>query len=250
MEPGSRAIPREPTIAAAVFGAAVAAWIVTYRRMHGMDMGPGTDLGGLAWYVSVWVVMTAAMMLPSLIPATLTFGAFAAKARRPVPTALFVGGYLLAWTAYGLLAYGVYRLAASVAPDFLAWRHGGRFVAAGALVLAGLYELTPLKHACLRRCRGSLALVGRWRDGVSGAVSMGARHGLDCIGCCWGLMLALFALGVMSLTWMGTIAVAIAAEKLVPRGERLVPLIGALAVAVGVWVAVSPGSLPGLHVPH
>jgi predicted metal-binding membrane protein len=248
-----RAVSRELTITVAVFGAAVAAWIVTYRRMRGLDMGPGTDLGDLPWFVSVWVGMMAAMMLPSLLPATLAFGDLAtrhANGRRPVPTAGFVAGYLLAWTGWGLLAYAVYRAAAAAAPTALAWSHAGRFVAAGALLGAGAYELAPLKHSCLRRCRGIVALVGRWREGVSGAVRMGVLHGVDCIGCCWGLMLALFALGVMSLTWMATIALVIAAEKVLPRGERVVPAVAGLLVTAGVWIAVAPASLPGLYVPR
>jgi predicted metal-binding membrane protein len=252
-EQRSRAVPRESTITAAVLGAAVVAWFVTYRQMRGEDMGPGTGLGTLPWFVSLWVVMMAAMMLPSLLPATLAFGGLATRrsgSRRPVSTVYFVAGYLLAWAAFGLLAYVAYRLAAALAPTALAWRHGGRFVAAGALVAAGAYELTPLKHACLRRCRGFVPLVGRWRDRRSGALLMGTRHGVDCIGCCSGLMLALFALGVMSLTWMASISLVIAVEKVLPRGERVVPVVSALLAGAGVWVAVAAGTLPGLHVPH
>jgi predicted metal-binding membrane protein len=248
-----RAVSRELTIGVAVLGAAVAAWIVTYRRMRGVDMGPGTDLGELPWFVGVWVVMMAAMMLPSLLPATLAFADLASRratGARPAPTGSFVAGYLLAWTGFGLLAYAVYRVAAAVAPAALAWSHAGRFVAAGALLGAAAYELTPLKHSCLRRCRGVVALIGRWRDRASGALRMGAEHGLDCIGCCWGLMAALFALGVMSLTWMATIALAVAAEKVLPRGERVVPAVAACLAVGGVWIAVAPASLPGLHVPH
>jgi predicted metal-binding membrane protein len=252
-EPRARALPRELMIAGGVLGTAVAAWAAGYRRMRGMDMGPGTDLGTLPWFVGIWVVMMTAMMLPSLVPATLRFGGLAerraASGRRPVSTLFFVGGYLLAWTAYGLLAYATYRAAAELAPHALAWRRGGRFVAAAALLASGVYELTPLKGACLRRCRGSVALVGRWRDGVTGAVSMGARHGVDCIGCCWGLMLALFALGVMSLAWMAAIAIAIAAEKVLPRSERLVWAVAVLTIAAAAWVAAAPGSLPAFHVP-
>jgi predicted metal-binding membrane protein len=204
-----------------------------------MDAGPGTDLGGLAWYVGIWVVMMAAMMLPSAVPAILAFSHFSSKrAGRRSPTAFFVGGYLVTWTLYGLLAYIVYRVLRDAAPNLLAWDRAGRYVAAAALLFAGVYELTPLKHACLRRCRGALAVIGRWRDGASGAAEMGVRHGLDCVGCCWGLMLALFALGVMSLTWMATVALAIAAEKLLPHPQRVVAAIAVLAVALGAWTAL------------
>jgi predicted metal-binding membrane protein len=252
-EPGPRRLPRELTVVAALLAASLVAWAITYRRMRGMDMGPGTELGGLAWYVGVWVVMMAAMMLPSVAPAAVAYSSLAEQragaGRRPVPTLVFVGGYLVAWTLYGLMAYAVYRLAADAAPRLLAWDRGGRYVAAGALVCAGIYELTPLKRTCLRRCRGPIAVLGRWREGAVGALGMGVRHGLDCIGCCVGLMLALFALGVMSLTWMAIVGAAVAAEKLLPRGGRVARGLGAAVIVAGVWVAASPASFPGLTIP-
>jgi predicted metal-binding membrane protein len=251
----SRPLPREAAVAAALVATALVAWIVTYQRMHGMDAGPGTDLGGLGWYVGVWVTMMAAMMLPSVAPMVLTFARVSeARASRgqagAIPTWIFVAGYLISWTVYGLLAFGVYRLAKDVAPHFLAWNHAGRYVAGGALALAGVYELTPLKQVCLRHCRGPIHFVlGGWREGTGGALRMGGEHGAYCIGCCWGLMLALFALGVMSLTWMAAIAVLIFAQKVLPAGQRLASVFAVAFVAVGIWVAVSPASVPGLHVP-
>src|SRR5205814_551345 len=153
-------------------------------------------------------------------------------------------------TVYGLVAFGVYRLAKEAAPQFLSWHRGGRYVAGGALALAGLYEATPLKRVCLRHCRGPLHFVlAGWRDGPIGALRMGAEHGAYCIGCCWGLMLALFALGVMSLTWMALLAVLIFAQKVLPLGERLIPAFTVLFVAAGIWVAAAPATVPGLHVP-
>jgi predicted metal-binding membrane protein len=251
----SRPLPRQVGPSAALLGAALVAWIITYRRMHGMDAGPGTDLGGLGWYVGIWVTMMAAMMLPSAAPMVLVFARVnSQRALRDrtaaVPPWIFVAGYLIAWTAYGLAAYAVYRIAKELAPDFLAWSHGGRFVAGGALVLAGLYELTPLKEVCLRHCRGPMHFIlGGWREGPAGALQMGVEHGLYCVGCCWGLMLALFALGVMSLTWMAVIAVLIFAQKVLPAGERLAPVFAVAFLALGIWVAASPSSVPGLHVP-
>jgi predicted metal-binding membrane protein len=251
----ARPLPRRAGASAAVLAAAFVAWIVTYERMHGMDSGPGTDLGGLGWYVGIWVTMMAAMMLPSAAPMVLVFDRVnRERARRgndnAVPTWVFVAGYLVAWTVYGLVAYGFYRAAKHVAPHFLGWDRGGRYVAGGALVFAGLYELTPLKEVCLRHCRGPLHFVlGGWRDGQAGAVRMGIEHGLYCVGCCWGLMVALFALGVMSLTWMAVIAAVIFAQKVLPAGDRLAPLFAAAFVALGVWVAVSPATVPGLHMP-
>jgi len=248
-------LPRPVAVSGALLGGALVAWIVTYERMHGMDAGPGTDLGGLGWYVGIWVTMMAAMMLPSAAPMVLVFNRVNRERLRrgnagAASTWVFVTGYLVAWTGYGLLAYGFYRTAKDAAPHFLGWNHGGPYVAGAALVFAGLYELTPLKEVCLRHCRGPLHFVlGGWRDGQAGALRMGVEHGLYCVGCCWGLMVALFALGVMSLTWMAVIAVVIFAQKVVLAGDRLAPLFAAAFVALGVWVAVSPGSVPGLHVP-
>jgi predicted metal-binding membrane protein len=248
-------LPRPIAVPGILLAGALVAWIVTYERMHGMDAGPGTDLGGLGWYLGVWVTMMAAMMLPSVAPMVLVFNRVnRERARRgsasAAPTWVFLAGYLLAWTAYGLVAYGLYRGTKDVAPHFLGWNRGGRYVAGGALVFAGVYELTPLKEVCLRHCRGPLHLVlGGWRDGQAGALRMGVEHGLYCLGCCWGLMVALFALGLMSLIWMAAIAAVIFAQKVLPAGDRLAPLFAAAFVALGVWVGVSPGTVPGLHVP-
>jgi predicted metal-binding membrane protein len=250
-EPRERALPRETNVAAALLVAALVAWIVTYRRMRGMDAGPGTDLGGLGWYVGVWVTMTAAMMLPSVVPTVSVYARVEDERRAGrIGTAAFVAGYLIVWTAYGLLAYGAYRVAKEAAPSFLSWGHAGRYVAAGALVVAGLYELTPLKQLCLRHCRAPLHFVlGGWRNGRSGAMRMGLDHGRYCVGCCSGLMVALFALGVMSLTWMAAVALIILVQKVLPYGERFALVSAVAFVVLGIWVAAAPGSVPGLHLP-
>jgi predicted metal-binding membrane protein len=133
---------------------------------------------------------------------------------------------------------------------FLQWDEQGRYVAAAAIGVAALYQLTPLKRVCLRHCRSPLALVlGHWREGRFGAVRMGAEHGGWCVGCCWGLMLALFAVGVMSIAWMVIIAALIFVEKVLPRGERLTVVLGVVLLALAVWVAASPGSVPWLVQP-
>lgn len=234
--------------------AALACWIVALGRMRGMDMGPGTSLGSLPFFVGVWVTMMAAMMLPSALPMVLLFDRVARERRRRggagPGTAVFVASYLLVWTAFGLAAYGAYRGVAAAGLGFLAWGRQGPLVAGAAVAAAGLYELTPLKRACLRHCRGPLHFVlGGWKDGTRGALAMGAEHGAYCVGCCSGLMVILFALGVMSVTWMVVVTAVVFAQKVPPFGARLhLPLALAL-VGLGVWIAVDPGSVPGLTVP-
>jgi predicted metal-binding membrane protein len=241
-------------IAVLLLAAALATWIVTIERMRGMDMGPGTDLGALGWYLGIWVTMMAAMMLPSAAPMVLVFGRVARERDRrgkvAVPAWIFVAGYLAAWTAYGLLAYVLYRLVAEADPGFLAWDEQGPLVSGGAVALAGIYQLTPLKSVCLKHCRSPLHFVMHgWREGRLGALRMGAEHGAYCVGCCWGLMLILFALGVMSLLWMAIVAAVIFAEKVIPAGARLTRPFAVLFVALGIWVAVAPSSVPGLTEP-
>ena len=247
---------RANPIATAVLLLAVAlvTWIVTIERMRGMDMGPGTDLGALGWYVGIWVTMMAAMMLPSAAPMVLLFGRIARERDRrgkaAVPTWIFLAGYLAAWTAFGLLAYMVYRLGAAADPGFLAWDAQGPLVSGGAVALAGLYQLTPLKSVCLKHCRSPLHFVMHgWREGRLGALRMGTEHGAYCVGCCWGLMLILFTLGVMSLVWMLVVAAVIFAEKVTPVGARLTRPLAVVFVALGIWVAAAPSTVPGLTDP-
>jgi predicted metal-binding membrane protein len=229
-------IARSRTTILLVAGA-VAAWAVTVDRMRGMDAGPGTDLGGLGWYLGIWVTMTAAMMLPSAAPAARRV----ARMARRVPTLLFTAGYLAVWTGYGLVAYGVFRLVTSFDLGWLAWDRGGPYAAGVVIVAAGIYELTPLKRASLRRCRGAPDGGNAFRSGLA--------HGVDCVGSSGALMAVLFMLGVMSLFWMAVVAVAIFAEKVLPRGPRLAPAFAVALIALGMWVALSPSSVPGLTEP-
>lgn len=231
-----------------VLGAALAAWVVSVARMRGMDTGPGTDIGGLAWFLGIWVTMMVAMMLPAVLPMVLLYARV--SQRQGGRIIVFVTSYLLVWTAIGLLAYGAARGIHALASDWLAWDAGGAWLTGGAVVAAGVYQLTPLKTLCLRHCRGPLHFVmGGWRKGDLGALRMGAEHGAWCVGCCAGLMLALFALGVMSLFWMAVVAGAIFAEKVLPYGDRLSRAFALALVALGLWIAVAPGSVPGLVEP-
>jgi predicted metal-binding membrane protein len=237
-----------------LLGAALVAWIVTIDRMWGMDAGPGTDLGGLGWFAGIWVTMMAAMMLPSVAPMVLLFARISRERRGQgrafVPTWVFIAGYLAAWTLYGLAAYGLFRLVTAFGSGWLAWDRAGPYIAGGAVAGAGLYQLTPLKEVCLRHCRGPMHyLLHGWREGRIGALRMGAEHGLFCVGCCWGLMVALFALGVMSLFWMAIVAAVIFAEKVLPYGLRLSRVFAVALVALGIWIAAAPGSVPGLTDP-
>ena len=239
---------------ALLLGAALVAWIVTVERMSGMDMGPGTNLGGIGWFVGIWVTMMAAMMLPSVAPMVLLFDKVSAerarRGHRDVPTWIFAASYFAVWTVYGLAAYALYRGIRGLELGFLNWDRSGPYVAGALVAFAGLYELTPLKNVCLRHCRSPLHFVlTGWRNGIRGAVRMGSEHGAYCVGCCWGLMIVLFAVGVMSLFWMAVVAALIFAQKVLPYGDRLVRVFAVAFVAFGIWIAAAPGSVPGLTQP-
>ncbi len=188
--------------------------------------------GPLAAFLGVWFGMSAAMMLPSAAPAISLFALVRGDRERSatIPTAVFVAGYLLAWTAVGLSAYVAARALGSASPLDAMW---GRRLEAGAFAAAGLYELTPLKSACLRHCRSPLGFLVRRRRTT--ALRLGVEHGTACIGCCVGLMLVLVALGAMNLVWMALVAGLIVLQKVLPYGDRVsVPLgIAFLVVAVG-----------------
>jgi predicted metal-binding membrane protein len=237
-------------------GAAVLAWIVTRNRMLGMDAGPGTDPGSLGFYVVSWIVMMSAMMFPSVAPMVLTF-AFVQRRRRErgavsgtVSSWLFIAGYLITWTAFGIAAYGLFVGVRSLSIGELSWHRGGRYLAAAVLLAAAIYQLTPAKDACLRRCRGPLDFVmSQWREGPAGAIRMGAVHGAWCVGCCWALMAALFALGVMSIPWMIVTAGMIAVEKLLPWKALANRTIALALVVLALGIAIAPASVPGLTLP-
>jgi predicted metal-binding membrane protein len=225
------------------------AWWATANQMAGMDAGPGTDLGALGWFIGVWVVMMAAMMFPSVAP-TVALYARMTRRRSPLRPILFTASYLVVWSAVGLLSYGLFELGKVWFGAQLSWDAGGRWVAAAVLAVAAIYELTPLKNACLAKCRSPLGfLLGSWREGSSGAIEMGSRHAAWCVGCCWALMAALFALGVMSLVWMAVVAALIAAEKTIPWRRSVVWTTTAILLLLAVMVVVAPHAVPGLVVP-
>ncbi|MBV8256820.1 MAG: DUF2182 domain-containing protein [Actinobacteria bacterium] len=218
--------------------------------MGGMGASPGTDLGALGWFVGVWIVMMAAMMLPAVSPTVALYARMTRERGLGRPLA-FSSGYLVVWGAAGVAAYGLFALGKHVLGADLAWHSGGRWLAGGLLAGAALYELTPLKDVCLGKCRSPFGfLMGTWRDGASGALGMGAKHGAWCLGCCWALMVALFALGVMSLVWMAVVAALITVEKVLPWRRVAVLSVTAILLALAVGVLAAPGSIPGFVVPH
>jgi predicted metal-binding membrane protein len=239
----------ESALVVLLLGLTGLAWWSSLHRMEGMDAGPWTALGTLGWFLGVWAVMMAAMMLPSAIPTVALYGGLA-KDRTQVSALLFVCGYLAVWAAVGLAAFAFAAAGGRVAGDVLAWDRAGRWAAGTTLLLAAAYQLTPLKNACLARCRSPLAfLLGSWRPGRSGALRMGATQGAWCVGCCWALMAALFALGVMSIAWAALVAGLVALEKLLPWRRAATWGTAGLLVALGVLLLAAPGAVPELTLP-
>jgi predicted metal-binding membrane protein len=236
-------------LVALLFTLAGIAWWWTADQMQGMDAGPWTTLGTLAWFLGVWVVMMAAMMFPSVAPTVALYSRMTSE-RSPLSPLLFTAGYLVTWAGAGLVAFALAYAGSQFAGDFLAWDRAGRWVAGGTLLAAAAYELTPLKDVCLGKCRSPLGfLLGSWRGGRLGALRMGAKNGAWCVGCCWALMASLFALGVMSITWMAVVAGLIAVEKTLP--QRRVATFGTVAIllVIGVLLLVAPDTIPALTIP-
>ncbi|HMJ72510.1 MAG TPA: DUF2182 domain-containing protein [Solirubrobacterales bacterium] len=240
---------------ALLLGSTLFAWLLSVGRMAGMDAGPGTDPGALGFYLTTWVVMMAAMMFPSIAPmvlahATVERGRAASGKGQTGATAAFVAGYLVCWTAFGLGAYALLELGRALHLGVLSWDRGGPYFAGVVILAAAAYQLTPLKDACLSKCRGPLDFVlGHWRDGPGGSLRMGVEHGAWCIGCCWALMAVLLALGAMSVGWMAFVAALIAIEKLAPWKSAANRAIAVTLVALGLAVAIVPAQVPGLTVP-
>ena len=235
-------------LVAALVAIAVIGWVWTIHEMRGMDAGPWTRLGSLGWFLGVWVVMMAAMMFPSVAP-TIALYTRVTKGASPASAWLFAVGYLMTWTGAGLIAFLVGGVATAVLGAGVSWEEAGHALAAVTLMVAAIYEVTPFKNVCLAKCRSPLgSLLGSWRGGRTGAVRMGIRNGAWCVGCCWALMASLFALGVMSVSWMAMVAAIIAAEKTLPW--RHLPIVtAALLLGMGMVVLLAPEALPGLTVP-
>jgi predicted metal-binding membrane protein len=237
------------TGALVLLGAAVA-WLVVIRQASGMSSAPGTMGFHLLGFLGLWTVMMAAMMLPAVAPVSAMYVRAleprATPARRVVKMTGLVAGYLVAWTGFGLLAFVAADLAGRLAdrqPRLADW------CGAGILAAAGIYQLTPVKDRCLSHCRSPLSVLvhlgsyrGRLRD-----VRAGLYHGGYCVGCCWALMLALIALGVMDLRWMVAFAAVIVLEKLWMYGKALSYGVGVALLVLAVLAPSHPGLIPGLH---
>lgn len=211
----------------------------------------GWSLAALAAFVVAWSVMMAAMMLPAVTPMLLLYRTIAARSMPGgvafAATWLLVAGYLLVWATAGLAAY-----AAPIAASDLARRAGitdgprwAPLALGGILVLAGLYQFTPLKSACLHQCQSPFGFImGHWRDGRRGALRMGIAHGAYCLGCCWALFAVLVATGVMSLAWMLLLTLVVFAEKVLPFGQRASRAVGVVLLLLGLLVAGGVVAMP------
>ena len=230
---------------------AAASWAVLIWQSRMMkSMGMGLTMGmGATLFLAIWVVMMIAMMFPATATMNLAFARVQRErhsGRRPsVSTWIFVGAYLLVWTLFGLLAY-LGALAASGLAGQIPWlMMNAARIGGGILVLAGLYQLTPLKRGCLAKCCTPLDFIlGSWRDGYTGAFRMGLEHGIYCLGSNWLLFVLLFPLGIMNIAVMAVLTVLIFAEKMVPRGERIAQVVGLALILYGALVIVVPAALP------
>ena len=233
-----------------LFALAAVGWWWTAGEMDGMDNGPWTALGSFGWFLSVWIVMMAAMMFPSVAPTVALYSRMT-RHHSPLQPVVFAAGYIATWTAAGLGAFLIGGTAGYLSGDLFVWDRAGRRIAAATLLLAAVYQLTPLKDVCLGKCRSPLGLLlGSWRDGPWGAFRMGNKNGAWCVGCCWALMASLFALGVMSVAWMAVIAGVIAVEKLMPWRRVATYGVAAVLLGLGILLLTAPNTIPGLTTPE
>jgi predicted metal-binding membrane protein len=232
-----------------LFALAAVGWWWTLGQMRGMDNGPWSDLGTFGWFLIVWVVMMAAMMFPSVAPTVALYSRMTTRLS-PLRSLVFTAGYLVTWAGAGVAAFAIGVALSRSSAGLFEWDRAGRWVAGGTLVVAAIYELTPFKDVCLGKCRSPLGfLLGSWREGWSGAFQMGMRNGAWCVGCCWALMASLFALGIMSVTWMAVIAGLIGFEKTIPSRRAASYGTAAVLLGLGLLVLVAPHSMPGLTTP-
>ncbi|MGW0750658.1 DUF2182 domain-containing protein [Streptomyces sp. NPDC002587] len=229
---------------------AVPAWVLTIGQARDMGVEPGTMGMALPLFLLLWVTMMAAMMLPSMAPVAITWvrgiGRQSSGWTRTARTVEFVGGYLLVWTAFGLLAYAALAITGGLVDDHPT---AGRWIGAVAFLLAGLYQLGPLKNVCLRHCRDPLSHLVRYAGFRRPArdLRVGVHHGAYCVGCCAGLMVVLVPLGVMNVAAMAGLALVIFVEKLWSRGVLLSTVVGVAFLVLAVLAPFQDWMLPGLE---
>jgi predicted metal-binding membrane protein len=237
-------------VAAGLLAVAGLAWAYLAHSASAMTAHPAMamampwSLGETAGLALMWIIMMVAMMLPSATPVILLFANVTRRRRLQgvvaAPVSVFVLGYLLVWTGYAVVAALVQSLLHSAALLSPVMASRSSLLSGGLLLLAGVYQWLPAKAACLSHCRSPLGFfTADWREGISGALGMGFRHGTHCVGCCWALMALLFVAGVMSLLWVLVIAGFVLAEKLVPRPRLVGRFTGALLMGWGLWLAVA-----------
>jgi len=206
-----------------------------------LSMTGWADLTSFTVFTGMWLAMMVAMMLPSTYPVLLLHRTVYRKRHDHWGgTLAFSLAYFLTWTAAGILFFAAYmligRYRSSIHPADLILRAAG-----GALALAGLYQYSPLKMSCLRHCQNPLEFImHHWKDGRLGSFRMGVEHGLDCVACCWGLMLILFVMGVMDIGWMVAIGAIILLEKILPSAKWIPRLVGGAFTAIGILVMIFP----------
>jgi predicted metal-binding membrane protein len=208
--------------------------------------GPATwSLAYAAIMLTMWWVMMIAMMVPSAAPMVLLYARVAARATERGQslaafgsTGAFLSGYLIVWLGFSVLAtFAQYALEVSGALDGMRMWSTNRTVSAALLIAAGIYQLTPVKSACLDHCRAPVGyLAAHFRAGTLGAWQMGTEHGAYCVGCCWALMLLLFVGGTMNLVWIAGLAILVLVEKLLARGQWLERIVGLMLITAGIWI--------------
>lgn len=232
---------------------AAAAWALLAWQATGgdTDMVMGSPTMGLRapLFLAIWVVMMVAMMFPTAAPMILTFHAVQAGKRRRgeafVATWVFVAAYMLVWTLSGVAAYAGAVAAEAVAARTALSPAGAARIGGGVLIIAGVYQLTPLKDVCLAKCRTPIGFImTSWRDGVGGALRMGLLHGVYCLGCCWLLFVILFPLGIMNITAMAVITIVVFAEKTAPWGRPVARAAAVALIAYGGAILIVPQALP------
>ncbi|HEY9368142.1 DUF2182 domain-containing protein [Streptomyces sp.] len=229
---------------------AVPAWVLTIGQARDMGVEPGAMGMALPLFLLLWVTMMAAMMLPSMAPVAITWvrgiGRQSSGWTRTARTVEFVGGYLLVWTAFGLLAYAALAITGGLVDDHPT---AGRWIGAVAFLLAGLYQLGPLKNVCLRHCRDPLGHLVRYAGFRRSArdLRVGVHHGAYCVGCCAGLMVVFVPLGVMNVAAMAGLALVIFVEKLWSRGVLLSGVVGVAFLVLALLAPFQDWMLPGLE---